>query len=297
MDANELSRRSKKIRVLFTVESLSKSSEGNSGVGDIEYGQHEACASTKSISISAILNCFDGGGAQMFAFSSVLETEASIVEEREGEMVGHFMVCVDGIIASAACFEPVNPGGSPQADSGAVEEGCSVSRTAIAGHKKKGGEMIECRICQEEGDECDMETPCACNGTLKVFAPNYSVPPSRPSPDVIAIDIRQSWGSRFDLRDSHFLAITAAEQELLNAEYEDYAAASASGIACCRTVALILMLLLLVRQIFNSSREVGLMQDISALFNVSLQFVGFFLPCYVIARSCYFIQSRRRRQV
>ncbi|CAL9197908.1 unnamed protein product, partial [Musa hybrid cultivar] len=249
------------------------------------------------------------------------QVRASIVEEPEGEMVGHFMVCVDGIIASAACFEPVNPGGSPQADGGAVEEGCSVSRTAIAGHKKKGGEMIECRICQEEGDECDMETPCACNGTLKfahrkciqkwcnkkgnitceicnqVFAPNYSVPPSRPSPDVIAIDIRQSWGSRFDLRDSHFLTITAAEQELLNAEYEDYAAASASGIACCRTVALILMLLLLVRQIFNSSREVGLMQDISALFNVSLQFVGFFLPCYVIARSCYFIQSRRRRQV
>ncbi|CAL9129117.1 unnamed protein product, partial [Musa acuminata var. zebrina] len=53
MDADERSRRSKKIRVLFTVESVSKSSEGNSGVGDIEYGQHEACASTKPISISA----------------------------------------------------------------------------------------------------------------------------------------------------------------------------------------------------------------------------------------------------
>ncbi|CAL9128164.1 unnamed protein product [Musa textilis] len=228
-------------------------------------------------------------------------------------MVGHFMVCVDGIIASAACFEPVNPDGSPQADGAAVEEGCSVSRTAIVGHKKKGGEMIECRICQEEGDESDMETPCACNGTLKVFpfSPSLFAPtiPNLPTGNVfrngairkgislVKSATRQSWGSRFDLRDSHFLAITAAEQELLNAEYEDYAAASASGIACCRTVALILMFLLLVRQIFNSSREVGLMQDISALFNVSLQFVGFFLPCYVIARSCYFIQSRRRRQV
>ncbi|XP_065013041.1 uncharacterized protein LOC135641550 [Musa acuminata AAA Group] len=245
-------------------------------------------------------------------------------------MVGDFMVCVDRIIGTAACFEPENGIVSPVGDGGLVEEGCSVSRMANADNnnnkkkkkkkENKGGEMIECRICQEEGDECDMEAPCACNGTLKfahrkciqkwcnkkgnitceicnqVFAPNYAAP-YRPSPDVMAVDIRQSWGSRFDLHDSHFLAIAAAEQELLNAEYEDYAAASARGVACCHTVALILMVLLFVRQILSAMKEVGMMQDISALFNVTLQFAGFLIPCYVIARSCYFIQSRWRRQV
>ncbi|WOK96487.1 hypothetical protein Cni_G05194 [Canna indica] len=237
-------------------------------------------------------------------------------------MVRDFMVCVDRVIASAACFEHVNGGGSPLADGGAVEveeDGCSVSRMTGADKRKKGGEMIECRICQEEGYECDMEVPCACNGTIKfahrkciqkwcnkkgnitceicnqIFTPDYSVPPNKPSPELIAIDIRQSWGSRFDIHDSHFLAIAAAEHEFLNAGYEDYTTASASGVSCCRTAVLILMLLFLVRQILNATREVAMIQDISALFNVSLQFAGLFLPCYVMARSCHFMQNRRRR--
>uniref|UniRef100_K3XLP1 RING-CH-type domain-containing protein n=1 Tax=Setaria italica TaxID=4555 RepID=K3XLP1_SETIT len=33
--------------------------------------------------------------------------------------------------------------------------------------KAKSGVMVECRICQEEGDEAYMETPCSCKGSLK----------------------------------------------------------------------------------------------------------------------------------
>lgn len=113
----------------------------------------------------------------------------------------------------------------------------------------------------------------------------------------MAIDIRQSWGGRIDLHDHHFLAIAAAEQELLHAEYEDYASANSNGVACCRSVALILMILLLLRHILMVTRDAGLVQDASAFFNVTLQFAGFILPCYVIVRSCYLLQCRRRRQV
>nr|BAK05722.1 predicted protein [Hordeum vulgare subsp. vulgare] len=35
---------------------------------------------------------------------------------------------------------------------------------------------IECRICQEEGDEAAMDSPCACTGTLKVTPPPPSLP-------------------------------------------------------------------------------------------------------------------------
>jgi biotin carboxylase len=31
----------------------------------------------------------------------------------------------------------------------------------------KSGVVVECRICQEEGDEAYMETPCSCKGSLK----------------------------------------------------------------------------------------------------------------------------------
>ncbi|KAG0491998.1 hypothetical protein HPP92_005396 [Vanilla planifolia] len=252
-------------------------------------------------------------------------------------MVGDLMVCVDRIISST-CFHADNGlagGGSFGHGSTAavvVEEGglrgvagCSASRKEGGKYKnkKKAGrqEVAECRICQEEGSESDMENPCACRGTLKYahrkciqkwcnkkgnttceichqsYAPNYSAPPPQDNSDALAIDIsRQAWGARIDLHDSHFLAI-AAEQELLHAEYEDYAAYAAahnSGIACCRSVALILMLLLFFRQIFMVASDPSIVQDVQAFFNLSLQFVGFLLPCYVIVRSCYVLQSRRR---
>ncbi|KAJ4730463.1 RING/FYVE/PHD zinc finger superfamily protein [Rhynchospora pubera] len=248
-------------------------------------------------------------------------------------MVGDFMVCVDRIIASA-CFEASGAGGEGGAQ--VAEEVGDENKSRNSSEKNKrnsgkstsknkskskvGGEVVECRICQEEGDDSDMEAPCACSGTLKfahrkciqrwcnkkgsitceicnqIYAPNYSIPPPvRTCSDMLAIDIRQSWGPRVGDRDSHFLAIAVAEQELLQAEYEEYASSS-SSVACCRTVALILMLLLLVRHMLLITRDISALQDVSALFNASLQFAGFFLPCYVIARSCYIVQSRRRRQ-
>ncbi|WOL03665.1 hypothetical protein Cni_G12385 [Canna indica] len=252
-------------------------------------------------------------------------------------MAGEFMVCIDKLMGSEACFESENGGAgfggaglgaAALADGGAVMEGCSESKQwSSEGKKKKkkkevgGGVVKECRICQEEGEEMDMEAPCACNGTLKfahrkciqrwcnkkgnitceicnqVFSPNYTVPPSRPSSNAMAIDIRQSWGTLIDLRDPHLLAIAAAQQDLLNAECEDFTVANASGLACCRVITLTLMLLLLLRHVFIVIRNIDMVQDISALFYVSLEFIGFFLPCYVIARSCYLIPNWRRQRV
>lgn len=51
--------------------------------------------------------------------------------------------------------------------------------------------------------------------------------------------IRQAWGSHMNIRDSHLLAIAAAEGQFLDSDYEDYAAANTSSIACLRSVALI----------------------------------------------------------
>jgi hypothetical protein len=36
-----------------------------------------------------------------------------------------------------------------------------------------GKGIIECRICQEEGEEAAMDSPCACAGTLKVRSPLF----------------------------------------------------------------------------------------------------------------------------
>lgn len=39
----------------------------------------------------------------------------------------------------------------------------------VGSKKLEKGEMMECRICQEEDEEKEMEAPCGCSGTLKVW--------------------------------------------------------------------------------------------------------------------------------
>lgn len=34
--------------------------------------------------------------------------------------------------------------------------------------KRKGGRLVECRICQEEDEVSNMEIPCSCCGSMKV---------------------------------------------------------------------------------------------------------------------------------
>ncbi|VFQ72497.1 unnamed protein product [Cuscuta campestris] len=190
-----------------------------------------------------------------------------------------------------------------------------------------GGGVRECRICQEEDEEKDMEAPCACNGTLKfahrkciqrwcnkkgditceicnqVFSPNYTLPPARSNPDVFAIDIGQAWGPGIDFRDPRFLAFANAEHQLLQSEYDhDYATiASSSSLACLRCVAIILMMLLLLHQILIVARDFQMVRESPSSsflnFQISLlQLVGFLLPCYVMTRSWYIVLCRRRRQ-
>ncbi|KAK4751854.1 hypothetical protein SAY87_020652 [Trapa incisa] len=201
---------------------------------------------------------------------------------------------------------------------GGEGEGCS---TKAAKKNKKKARVVECRICQEEDEVSSMESPCACNGTLKFahrkciqrwcnkkgdinceicnqdFSPNYFLPPATINPDLLAIDVGQAWGHNINLRDSHLIALAAAEHQLLQSDYDDYAVESSSSIACLRYVAFILLIILLLRQALIVTRETGIVQGSSKIFNFQvsvLQFAGFLLPCYVMARSWY-IQSRRRQ--
>lgn len=236
------------------------------------------------------------------------------------------MVCVDRIIASA-CFESVNGRERLLGEVLVDEKSVVVVSSKISEGEEEGccSKMVvrECRICQEEDEEHEMEAPCACSGTLKfahrkciqrwcnkkgditceicnkVYSPNYTLPPAKSNPDGMAIDIRQAWGPHIDLRDPHFLAFAAAERQFLQSEYEEYAVANSGSIACFRSVAIILMLILLVRQALMLTRDFGMVQEASTFFNFQislLQLAGFLLPCYAMARSWYIMQSRRRRQ-
>ncbi|XVF43118.1 hypothetical protein PTKIN_Ptkin02bG0014900 [Pterospermum kingtungense] len=132
-------------------------------------------------------------------------------------------------------------------------------------------QAAECRICQEEDSINNLETPCACSGSLKFahrkcvqhwcnekgdiiceichqpYQSGYTAP-TRPRIEETAIDIGGGWtisGTPLDLRDPRLLAIAEAERQFLEAEYDEYAASNASGAAFCRSAALIMMTCLL----------------------------------------------------
>ncbi|XP_061373465.1 uncharacterized protein LOC133315808 [Gastrolobium bilobum] len=241
-------------------------------------------------------------------------------------MMDEFIVCIDRIIASTACFgEAVNGrecdvDSIPVSENGGQGEGCSSSSSSSSNRDDDDVVVVvvECRICQEEDLLQAMEAPCSCKGTLKfahrkciqrwcnkkgnticeicnqAFSPNYSLPPVR-SNDIMAIDIRQEWGHNTDLR----VALASAEHQLLQTEYEDYAITQTSSVACLRSITLILVIILLVRQALMVMKNSTTGQDSSILFNFQmsfLQFAGVLLPCCAMARSWYVIQNRRRRQ-
>ncbi|CAL9031290.1 unnamed protein product [Prunus brigantina] len=185
-------------------------------------------------------------------------------------------------------------------------------------------QTVECRICQEEDSVKNLEVPCACSGSLKFahrkcvqrwcnekgditceichqpYQPGYTAPPPPPQSEDTTIDIRQGWtisGTPLDLRDPRLLAMAAAERHFLEAEYDEYADTNASGAAFCRSAALILMALLLLRHALTLPNGDGDDDDASTFFSLFLlRAAGFLLPCYIMAWAISILQRRRQRQ-
>lgn len=216
-----------------------------------------------------------------------------------------------------------SPSPSPAtADAGSSGSGSAVDRDGD--EEEPLIQMVECRICQEEDSVSNLETPCACSGSLKYahrkcvqhwcnekgditceichqpYQSGYTAPPPRPIPEETTIEIGGGWtlsGSPLDLRDPRLLAIAEAERQFLDAEYDEYAASNASGAAFCRSAALILMALLLLRHALSVTDGDSSDDDPSNFFSLFLlRAAGFLLPCYIMAWAISILQRRRQRQ-
>ncbi|XP_057810834.1 uncharacterized protein LOC131025204 isoform X1 [Salvia miltiorrhiza] len=185
--------------------------------------------------------------------------------------------------------------------------------------------MGECRICQEEDSINNLESPCACSGSLKYahrkcvqywcnekgditceichqpYQSGYTAP-ARPPSDETSIDIGSVWqisGTPLDMHDPRLLAIAEAERQLFEADYDDYNGTSNSGTAFCRSAALILMALLLLRHALSITDDGDGEgdDDASTFFSLFLlRAVGFLLPCYIMIWAISILQRRRQRQ-
>ncbi|XP_077251535.1 uncharacterized protein LOC143890738 [Tasmannia lanceolata] len=253
-------------------------------------------------------------------------------------MGDHLVLCIDRLITPATLeslngAEAMDPPGQISSTHDAVlsvaspsmgrpSDDTSVDECGASEEEEPLIQTVECRICQEEDHIKNLETPCACSGSLEfahrkcvqrwcnekgditceichqAYAPGYTAPPPRALSDDATIDISEGWtisGTPLDLNDPRLLAMAAAERRFLEAEYDEYAATDASGAAFCRSAALILMALLLLRHALTITNADG--NDDSTFFTLFLlRAAGFLLPFYIMAWAISILQRRRQRQ-
>ncbi|KNA19979.1 hypothetical protein SOVF_056410 [Spinacia oleracea] len=131
--------------------------------------------------------------------------------------------------------------------------------------------LVECRICQDEDFDSNMETPCSCCGSLKYahrrcvqrwcnekgdticeichqqFKPGYSAPPPLFRYGRIPVNFRRNWQiSRRELGQSSQLmeAVSSTDETLLDSDFEQPCSRS---LLCRFTVAVIFIGLLILR--------------------------------------------------
>ncbi|KAL2609917.1 hypothetical protein R1flu_028490 [Riccia fluitans] len=274
-----------------------------------DMGDHVSLDVERLIAGSAVNSSQDSGSSAR-SVSDVTPAEHFIAISRTDAPKVADLVPKDGYAYKAV---PTSDESLAEIDPEALTEGASVS-----------GEMAECRICQEEDEVENLETPCVCSGSVKYahrkcvqrwcnekgdticeichqpYKSGYEAPP-RPHPlDAITPELSGEWGitgshSLEHLSDPRLLAMAAAERHFIDADYDEYVASDASG-ACWRWVLLILMAVLLVRQTLWMAAA-GSDEDVSTFFSLFvIRAAGFLLPCYIMARAMNTLQRRRQRQ-
>ncbi|XP_076960681.1 uncharacterized protein LOC143637117 [Bidens hawaiensis] len=128
---------------------------------------------------------------------------------------------------------------------------------------KSSKKFVACRICHDEDEDLNMETPCACCGSLKYahrkcvqrwckekrnticeiclqpFKPGYSSPPPLFHCDGIPMNFRR------DLYTLRFSAINSVGH--VEPDFDEYITLSTKSLICCRVIAIIFMALLVLR--------------------------------------------------
>ncbi|KAJ3676078.1 hypothetical protein LUZ60_003490 [Juncus effusus] len=174
----------------------------------------------------------------------------------------------------------------------------------------------QCRICHEEElqSSTSMESPCSCSGSLKFahryciqrwcdekgstlceiclqnFEPDYIVPPKKAHLVDVAVTIRGSLEvPRPNYEPRNELV------ELSNSDYAECSASSNRGATCCRSAAIILAVLLLLRHL-TVVLSIGTDQyAFSLLIMFLLRASGILLPFFFVLRLISAIQHGQRQ--
>ncbi|PON47043.1 Zinc finger, RING-CH-type [Trema orientale] len=240
-------------------------------------------------------------------------------------MGDHFVLLVDRLLTEStleAAIESRNrsiqSAISTEADNPKTDDS---SKKVEFGDISSPRKIVECRICHDEDGDSNMETPCSCSGSLKYahrrcvqrwcdekgdticeichqqFKPAYTVPPPLFQFGRIPMHFRGNWEmSRRDINSPRIIAmVSSSDRNFLDPEFDDYSASSTRSLTCCRTVAVIFMILLILRHSLPLIISGRTEYSFPLLMLLLLRTVGIVLPIYVMVRAVTAIHQRRRR--
>uniref|UniRef100_A0ACD5U0W2 Uncharacterized protein n=1 Tax=Avena sativa TaxID=4498 RepID=A0ACD5U0W2_AVESA len=182
---------------------------------------------------------------------------------------------------------------------------------AVQDSGPKSGVLVECRICQEEGDETCMEAPCSCKGSLKYahrtcvqrwcdekgdticeiclqqFTPNYTAPSKL---------FQHGRNSIFFRTPAYIQAEAAYQSSSTSTSYlYDRQAPTPKSVICCRIIAITLMLLLVLHDaisVFLGDHDDYTVAMITLLM---LRTAGVVIPLYIIMVAVTELLHRRNQ--
>ncbi|RZB89265.1 hypothetical protein D0Y65_028222 [Glycine soja] len=128
------------------------------------------------------------------------------------------------------------------------------------------------------------------------FKPGYTAPPPLFQFGRIPMSFRGNWEiSRRDLNSTHLVSMVPTDQNLTTSNYDQYSASATGSLICCRSIAVIFMVLLILRHtlplVISGNKEYSFPLFLLLLFRTA----GVVLPIYFMVRAVALIQRHRRQ--
>ncbi|KAF3445264.1 hypothetical protein FNV43_RR14958 [Rhamnella rubrinervis] len=237
-------------------------------------------------------------------------------------MGDHFVLLVDRLLTESTLEAAIESKSWSQKPTISESQDNMISSHNIdVNIRSSSSKLVECRICHDEDEDSNMETPCSCCGSLKFahrkcvqrwcnekgdticeicqqqFKPGYTAPPPLFHYGGIPMNFRGNWEiSRNGLRNPGYIAMVSADREYMDTEFDDYPAPSSRSLICYRIVAIIFMVLLVLRHtlpiIISGAGE----YSVTLFTLLMLRTIGILLPIYIMVRAFTAIQHRRHQQ-
>nr|GEU35964.1 uncharacterized protein [Tanacetum cinerariifolium] len=236
-------------------------------------------------------------------------------------MGDHFVFLVDRLLTESTLEAAIESGQRLYPVNETVID-CSSSSNGVKGDVFGPRKMVECRICQDEDYDSNMESPCSCCGSLKYahrkcvqrwcnqkgnivceichqkFKPGYTAPPSVFRLGGIPSNFRGHWQiARRDISDTPRMITVASSNHnfLAQEEYADYSDSTVRSILCFRSVAAFFMIILMLRYTVHIfANRVG-DYSLPVLLLLLVRTCGIIVPIYIILRAALAMIHRRHQ--